>query len=156
MQDNRFFSYLCSVKRKILPISDIAVKIEYCQPISTAFKQTAKCYCFICSYHVYIKEKFSHGQDLHHAHHGLYYIKKQGEKEEIRLQVLFYIQDIFIWCAQIHTAAFYLEKYCFAIKPPEVCDRIATVSSARNQLEGRVTVGAGFLCEQKETTKEVG
>jgi len=45
--------------------------------------------------------------------------------------------------------AFYLEKYCFAIKPPEVSDWIATVSSARNQLKGCVTVWAGFLCEQR-------
>lgn len=32
--------------------------------------------------------------------------------------------------------AFYLEKYCFAVKPPEVSDWVATVSSARNQLKG--------------------
>lgn len=56
----------------------------------------------------------------------------------------------------MHTAAFYLEKYCLAIKPPEICDRIAAVSSAGNQLEGRVTVGAGFLCEQTETPEETG
>lgn len=72
-----FCSYLYSVNRRILAIDDIVVKIEYCQPLSTAFKEIDKYYCFICSCHVPTKEKFSHGPDRHRAHHALCYIEKE-------------------------------------------------------------------------------
>jgi len=45
--------------------------------------------------------------------------------------------------------AFYLKKYCFAIQPPEVGDGIATVPTARDELEGCIAVWTGFLCKYR-------
>lgn len=75
---------------------------------------------------------------------------QRGKKKKKEKRRYFWIWISFMCMSvHMHIHAFYLEKYCFAIQPPEVSDRIATVPSARNELKGCIAVWTGFLCKNR-------